>query len=102
MFPTLLFQEILSRPPKAVVDMGAVRHVYNGADIMAPGIVRFEGKFAKGAIVLVIDVRHCKLLNIINHHGHGIEFYEEKMTPAGSRSQEYSLNVWLHFVQRMN
>ena len=47
--PTLTFKEALERLPKAVVDMGAVPHVCNGADIMEPGIVRFEGKFQKDA-----------------------------------------------------
>jgi PUA-domain protein len=61
-FPTLLFSEISVRVPKVVVDMGAVPHVCNGADIMAPGIVRIEGEFSKGAIVLVVDEKHGKPL----------------------------------------
>ncbi len=61
-YPTLLFQEILSRLPKVVVDMGAIRHVCNGADVMAPGIVRYDGKFDKNNLVLVIDVKHGKQL----------------------------------------
>jgi PUA domain protein len=61
-FPTLLFKEIFGRVPKVVVDMGAVPYVCNGADIMAPGIVRVEGEFSKGAIVLVVDEKHGKPL----------------------------------------
>jgi PUA domain protein len=61
-YPTLLFQEILSTLPKIVVDMGAIRHVCNGADVMAPGIVRYDGKFDKGNLVLVVDVKHGKQL----------------------------------------
>lgn len=61
-FPTLLFNEIFTRIPKVVVDMGAVPHVCNGADIMAPGIVRIEGDFGKGDIVLVVDEKHGKPL----------------------------------------
>jgi PUA-domain protein len=61
-YPTLLFEEFLVSLPKAVVDMGAVRHVCNGADIMAPGIVRFEGEFSEGGLVLVIDVKYGKRL----------------------------------------
>jgi PUA-domain protein len=63
-YPTLLFDEFLKTLPMVVVDMGAVRHVCNGADIMAPGIVRIEGEFAKGALVLVIDVQYGKKLAI--------------------------------------
>ncbi len=61
-YPTLLFQEILSTLPRVVVDMGAIRHVCNGADVMAPGIVRYDGKFDKGNLVLVVDVKHGKQL----------------------------------------
>ncbi|MGB9853952.1 MAG: DUF1947 domain-containing protein, partial [Candidatus Bathyarchaeales archaeon] len=59
-FPTLAFTEFLASAPKVVVDMGAVPHVCNGADVMAPGIVRFEGNFNKGDLVFVVDEKHGK------------------------------------------
>jgi PUA-domain protein len=59
-FPTLVFNEFFVSAPKIVVDMGAVPHVCNGADIMAPGIRRFEGEFRKGDFVLVVDEKHGK------------------------------------------
>jgi PUA-domain protein len=60
--PTLTSKEILAQLPKIVVDMGAVRFVCNGADVMAPGIVRYEGNFNKGNVVVVVDVKHGKPL----------------------------------------
>ena len=60
--PTLLFQEFVSRAPKIVVDMGAIPYVCNGADVMAPGIVRVQGEFGKGDLVLVVDEKHGKPL----------------------------------------
>ncbi len=62
--PTLLANEILIQLPKVVVDMGAIPHVCNGADIMAPGIVRFEGTFGKNALVLIVDMKYGKPLAI--------------------------------------
>jgi PUA-domain protein len=62
--PTLLFEEFVSRAPKIVVDMGAIPYVCNGADVMAPGIVRVEGEFGKGDLVLVVDEKHGKPLAI--------------------------------------
>lgn len=59
-FPTLAFTEFSASAPKVVVDMGAVPHVCNGADVMAPGIVRFEGNFNKGDLVFVVDEKHGK------------------------------------------
>jgi PUA-domain protein len=59
-FPTLFFKEISALLPTVVVDMGAVPYVCNGADVMAPGIVRTEGEFSKGDMVLVVDEKHGK------------------------------------------
>jgi len=60
--PTLLFSEFTSKSPKIVVDMGAVPYVCKGATVMAPGIVRIEGEFGKGDLVLVVDLKHGKAL----------------------------------------
>jgi len=59
-FPTLFFKEIFVLRPKVVVDMGAVPHICNGADVMAPGIVRFEGEFQKSDLVYIVDEKHHK------------------------------------------
>lgn len=65
LFPTLISQAILSQMPKAVVNSGAVPHICNGADVMAPGIVQFEGVFSKGNIVVVIDENHRKPIAVV-------------------------------------
>lgn len=62
--PTLISSDLLEALPKIVVDMGAVRFVCNGADIMAPGIVRYEGEFGVNDIVVVVDEKHSKPLAI--------------------------------------
>ena len=59
-YPTLMFKEVFGFLPKVVVDMGAVPHICNGADVMAPGILNFEGEFVKGDIALVVDEKHGK------------------------------------------
>ncbi len=59
-FPTLSPNRFLSILPRAMVDMGAIPHICNGADIMAPGITNFEGDFDNGDIVVIIDKRHQK------------------------------------------
>ena len=60
--PTLLFTDFTAKAPKIVVDMGAIPYVCKGATVMAPGIVRVEGEFNKGDLVLVIDMKHGKAL----------------------------------------
>jgi len=63
-FPTLAFKQIFALTPKVVVDMGAIPYVCNGANVMAPGIVRFEGEFRKGDFVFVVDEKHGKTIAI--------------------------------------
>ncbi len=60
--PTLLFVEFISRAPKVIVDMGAIPYVCKGATVMAPGIVRVEGEFNAGDLVIVTDMKHGKAL----------------------------------------
>jgi PUA domain protein len=49
--------------PRVVVDMGAIRFVCNGADIMAPGITELD-EFNEGAVVVIRDVTHGKGLAV--------------------------------------
>jgi PUA-domain protein len=62
--PTLVFNELFASMSKVVVDMGAVPYVCNGASVMAPGIVRFEGEFEKGDLVFVVDEKHGKAIAV--------------------------------------
>ena len=66
LIPTLLFEKALSLLPRITVNMGAVPYVCNGADVLAPGIVRIEGAFAVGDLVLVVDERHGKPLAVVS------------------------------------
>ncbi len=45
-----------------VIDMGAIRFVTNGADVMAPGIVDADINISKGDQVWICDERHHKPL----------------------------------------
>ena len=63
-FPTLIFEELLSLMPKIVVDMGAVPYVCKGADVMAPGVVSINGEFKEKDILLITDERHGKPLAV--------------------------------------
>lgn len=46
------------------VDMGAVRFVYNGADIMAPGVVDADEDIEEGDLVWIRDENHGKPLAV--------------------------------------
>ena len=57
-------QEILNKLPAIIVDMGAVPHIVNGADVMRPGIKEFRGEFNEGDLVVVRDERNLKPLAV--------------------------------------
>ena len=64
-FPTLKAALANAIDGKTVtVDMGAVRFVTNGADIMSPGIVAADEGIEPGDIVLIVDETHHKPLAI--------------------------------------
>ena len=48
--------------PEAIVDMGAVKFIVNGADVMRPGIQEFEGDFEKNDFVVIKDLNNKKAL----------------------------------------
>ncbi|MCQ2977930.1 MAG: RNA-binding protein [archaeon] len=47
-----------------VVDMGAVRFMSKGADVMSPGIVDASEDIVEGDIVIIVDEKHNKPLAI--------------------------------------
>jgi len=47
-----------------VVDMGAVRFISNGADVMAPGVVEADERIKEGEMVIVVDETHKMPLGI--------------------------------------
>ena len=56
----LLLQRQLLK--QVVVDMGAVKFVSSGADVMRPGIVEFDRAIKKDELVVVVDQTHKKPL----------------------------------------
>ncbi len=73
LYPTLVSNELLRSLPKVVVDMGAIPHICNGADVMAPGVRRIEGDFSAGAVVVIIEDRYGKSIAV----GEAIQGSEE-------------------------
>lgn len=50
--------------PRITVDMGAVKFVVNGADIMRPGITQVDDRVKENGIVVVVDENHGKALAV--------------------------------------
>ena len=57
---TLLLEKGYEWLPYVVVDMGAVKPLLRGADIMAPGIREIYGEFKKNESVVVVEEKYRK------------------------------------------
>jgi len=62
--PTLRFDVALERLARVAVDMGAVPHICNGADVMVKGIRKVDRDFVRGALVVIVDETYGKPLAI--------------------------------------
>ncbi len=64
-FPTLRF--LMTHPTllkKITVDMGAVKFIINGADVMRPGIHHIEEGIVAGSPIAIVDQTHGKFLAV--------------------------------------
>lgn len=73
LYPTL-FNEIRSTLPSVIVDDGAISHILNGADVMAPGIINFPSNVKEEDLV-VVKSQNNKILSI----GTILESFKEKL-----------------------
>jgi PUA domain protein len=61
--PFLSDTETLKKFPSVTVDMGAVRFMCNGANVMRPGIRNFS-EFEKGGLICIIEESQKKFLAV--------------------------------------
>lgn len=73
----LIFESNKLLLKEIVVDMGAVKHITNGADIMAPGIIEAEDGLEKKDIVAIQDDKNRKTIAIGKVLETGMEEKEE-------------------------
>jgi predicted RNA-binding protein (TIGR00451 family) len=88
LFPTLA-NPVINDLPSALVDMGAIPYVCNGAHVMAPGIMDIEGEFEKDGLLVIRDIKHRKALGI------GLALYSSEEM-RGLKKGKAILN--LHYV----
>ena len=62
--PTLKYLQNNLILKKITVDMGAVKFVVNGADIMRPGITKIEEEIEKDEFIVIIDEKNQKPLAV--------------------------------------
>ena len=64
LLPSLKFDKVILSLPRLTVDMGAVAHLVNGADLMRPGVKEVQGGFGEHQLVVIVDEKYGKPIAI--------------------------------------
>jgi PUA domain protein len=93
---SLLLKDLFLK--KVVVDMGAVRFVVNGADIMRPGIVQADQSIQKEEPIVIVDQTHGKPLAVGLALLSGVELMEKDSGKVVANIHYVGDKIWdLHF-----
>lgn len=79
--PTLKYLQINNLLKRVTVDMGAVKFIIGGADIMRPGIVEVEGGILKDDFIVIVDQNNHKPLAV----GIALVSFEEMRTATSGK-----------------
>lgn len=94
-FPTLrgaLEMDIQTR--YVVVDMGAIKFVAKGADIMSPGITDADPEIKEGDLVIIVDETHRKPLATGRSLISGLEMVENTEGKAVKTIHHIGDKIW--------
>lgn len=95
-------RDTLDRIPSLVVDMGAVPHITNGADLMRPGVREFSGPFRKGDLISVREEKYHKVIAVVI----ALEDYETCLSMAkgkvASSAHYVGDNIWKSLQEGWN
>jgi PUA-domain protein len=94
-FPTL--KGALKHPLEShmvVVDMGAVKFMASGADVMSPGIVDADPQIQEGDTVIVVDENHHKPLAMGTAITNGQEMVESNKGKAVKTLHYIGDKIW--------
>ncbi|MGZ4903679.1 MAG: PUA domain-containing protein [Halobacteriota archaeon] len=86
--------ELKPRKHLVTVDMGAVKFIRNGADVMSPGIVAADDKIEPSDPVVVIEERHKKPLGIGTALISGIEMVQSTKGKAVKLVHHVGDAIW--------
>lgn len=89
LLPTLTNTSVLQAMPTITVDVGAIPHICNGSDLMAPGIVRMTGDFPAAAISAVAEQTYGKRIAVVQ------TLFDSKTMSATKRGK---VAITLHYV----
>ncbi len=90
-------RELLAHPARrrhVTVDMGAVPFIYNGADVMAPGIVDADPAIRAGDLVWVRDERNRQPIAVGQAEMDGLTMVRERKGKAIKTIHHVGDDIW--------
>lgn len=99
-FPVLINERVLSQLPSVTVDMGAVPHICNGANVMASGVTKVNGSFKVDSIVVVLEERFSKKIAIVKALYSSNEIVNMKKGKVAENLHYISDKFWILFKDR--
>ncbi|UCH02000.1 MAG: DUF1947 domain-containing protein [Candidatus Bathyarchaeota archaeon] len=99
-FPVLINANVLNQLPSITVDMGAVPHICNGANVMAPGVTKVNGSFNADSIIVVLEERYLKKIAIAKALYNSNEIANKKHGKVAENLHYISDKFWMLFKDR--
>ncbi|RLE59352.1 MAG: RNA-binding protein [Thermoprotei archaeon] len=92
LFLPLMFKNI--EIPSVITDVGAVKYILNGADVMVPGITQIRGELKKGDICLIREEKSFKVYAIGEALMNKDQILESKKGRAIKNIHYYNDKLW--------
>jgi len=94
-FPTINYlRDYNIEIPAVIVDIGAIKFIVNGADVMAPGVVFFDPKIKVGMIVCIKEEKSNAILAIGKALINAEKFKETKKGKVVSIYHHLNDKIW--------
>ncbi|UCH72039.1 MAG: DUF1947 domain-containing protein [Thermoplasmatales archaeon] len=84
-----------------IVDMGAVKFVTNGADVMAPGIINADKNINENDQIWICDEKHHKPLAVGMAIMNGEQMIKEKKGKAATVIHYVGDKLWIFFAKSL-
>ena len=93
--PSIYFlRESNFKLPEIVVDIGAIRFITNGADVMAPGVVLFDEAISKHDVVAIHEEKADTIIAVGSSLIDGHEFEKTKKGKVVKMLHYLKDNIW--------
>lgn len=89
-----LASKIILKLPRLYVDQGAVSHIINGADVMAPGVTKVIGELKEGELAVVVDQTNNKPLSVVEIMSNWEESFKAKHGKVAKNLHHVNDKFW--------